>query len=672
MRRISLTLALVAAVATTGCGDDSDGATPIVPDPITFTLTIENGLPRKADGSLTNAALAIAGGKVVSAAPASSIDCGEGGDDSKCVVSLPQGTTVVLAAQPVAPKVFVNWGGACSGAGSCTLTLDSDKYVVATFGDAVVSSNHHVWAAGTFASAYAVTAECVKCHAMQAAQVMETLHWTWKGATPQLYSFADFVADPLAAQNPGTIGKENLVNNFCVAVPSNEKRCDQCHAGYGGDPDPTKPQKSARAYTAADSSIPLSNRVDCLICHSNLTASGYTKAPASFGLPPATADLAAAASSIVRTPARENCGFCHFYAGGGDNVKLMGSALKSPTPELDAHMGNGMTCSQCHAEPGHEFKGAGIHVPANTGRSSCEDCHGAAPHAALTTVGPLIDRHTDAIACQTCHIPTFSRGQFAKMDWDWSTAGDKTKGTAGVVKTAVNDLGAPDASGTVVTTYDYIKGDFLWQRNVKPAYAWYNGKMVHATTMDRGAFSSETGLTTADADRITLGAPLGSGEDATAKIFPFKLMRGRQAVYVDDATRSSFVITPNVFGPAGFWGVIQSAGYAYDPASRSYTAPAAATPVTTATPIDSLWSAAFTKGAIAAGQLAAGTPTMAKLDGANPGWDWRYTKLYMDLNHEVAPKAQALSCGACHSATPVIDWTQLGYCPDPMFCAKRP
>ena len=135
---------------------------------------------------------------------------------------------------------------------------------------------------------------------------------------------------------------------------------------------------------------------------------------------------------------------------------------------------------------------------------------------------------------------------------------------------------------------------------------------------------------------------------------PFKLMRGRQAVYVDGD--NSFVIVPNLFGPAGFWGVIQSAGYTYDPATGEYTAPNAATPVTTPTPLSTLLSTNFTVGAKAAAQIAAGAPTLAQFDGTT-GWDWRYTKLYLDLNHEVAPKAQALGkagCADCHSTTPKI------------------
>ncbi len=509
---------------------------------------------------------------------------------------------------------------------------------------------------------YAITAKCVGCHPQQATEMLQSQHFRWKGATPDLRAFgSDFqVADPLTVRNPGTIGKANLINNFCVAVPSNEKRCDQCHAGYGGDPDTAKPQTSARAYTAATSSIPMEHRVDCLVCHSDPSA-GYKKDLKNFGLPDATVNLTNAAAAIIKTPTRQNCGVCHFYAGGGDYVKIMGSSLRQPTAEIDVHMGRGMTCAACHVSEGHQFKGAGVSIPSSTARAACTDCHSTTA-AAFTAVATHRASHLRALACQTCHIPAFARGQFTKMDWDWATAGDKTKGTNGVVTTAVNDAGEPTAGGTSVVTYDYIKGDFVWQRNVKPAYAWYNGTMTHVTASDKGAFTVETGLTAMHHDRITLAMPLGSAADATAKIFPFKMMHGRQAVYVDGA--NSFVLVPNVFGPAGFWGVVQTTGYTYDPATGTYTAPNAATPVTTATPLDSLWTAVFTKGAKAAGQIAADAPALAKFDSTTGvGWAWRYTKMYLDMNHEVAPKAQALgaggACATCHSATPAIPFCEL-------------
>lgn len=539
------------------------------------------------------------------------------------------------------------WIGQCGAGTTCEAASDA-CISTATLHASLGESGGPL--AGPFPSGYSVTAACATCHPSAPTEVMASQHWTWAGPTPDLVA-----ADLTTPVNPGNIGKANLINNFCIATASNDKRCDQCHAGYGGDPDVSKPQKSARKYlsadpTTGDSSIPLANRVDCLICHSNPTTA-YAKDPKTFGNPVSTLNLAAAAQDI-RMPTRTNCGACHFYAGGADNVKLMGSSLKNPTEAIDVHMGRGMECLDCHAGPEHTFKGAGVHVPSHTARVTCADCHGAAPHEGKVAVNAATwDSHAQKIGCQTCHIPTFSRGQFGKVDWDWSTAGDKTRGVAGVVNTTVDNDGVYSPTGTLVTTYDYIKGDFVWKKNIAPAYRWSNGRSTHALTSDKGNLVS-AGLTAADADRISLGEPVGDAADG--KIMPFKVMRGRQAVYIDGD--ASFVIVPNLFGPAGFWGVIQSAGYSYDPGTGEFTAPNAVPPYASPTPLTTLLSTNFTTGAKAAGQIAAGAATLAPFDGTT-GWAWRYTKLYLDLNHEVAPKTQALGkagCTDCHGGTPRV------------------
>ena len=112
----------------------------------------------------------------------------------------------------------------------------------------------------------AVTAECIKCHEADAAQMAGAAHFKWLGPTPDLLGHeaaTDFA------------GKKNLINNFCVAVASNETRCTQCHAGYG-DP--------GTATTAGTPGYELTalSRVDCLICHADM-ATGYIKATANWG-----------------------------------------------------------------------------------------------------------------------------------------------------------------------------------------------------------------------------------------------------------------------------------------------------------------------------------------------------------------------------------------------------
>lgn len=56
------------------------------------------------------------------------IDCG-----SDCANAFDENTQVSLTATPASGSTFTGWGGACTGTGSCTLMMDSDKLVTATF-----------------------------------------------------------------------------------------------------------------------------------------------------------------------------------------------------------------------------------------------------------------------------------------------------------------------------------------------------------------------------------------------------------------------------------------------------------------------------------------------------------------------------------------------------------
>jgi Divergent InlB B-repeat domain len=56
------------------------------------------------------------------------INCG-----STCTANYLAGTPVTLTATPESGSVFTGWSGACTGTGDCTLTVDSNKAVTATF-----------------------------------------------------------------------------------------------------------------------------------------------------------------------------------------------------------------------------------------------------------------------------------------------------------------------------------------------------------------------------------------------------------------------------------------------------------------------------------------------------------------------------------------------------------
>lgn len=451
-----------------------------------------------------------------------------------------------------------------------------------------------------FADGPAVTAVCVDCHADEAAHVLASPHFRWQGPTPNLAGH----------EGASDIGKRNLINNFCVSIPGNEKRCSQCHAGY--------------EYDGPGFDFDVITKVDCLACHAD-PASGYRKAPKDGGRVDPSVDLALAARS-VGVSTRQSCGSCHFGAGGGDNVKKgdLGSALARPTPSTDVHMGRGFSCATCHAGDAHAILGQGVHNPVSAGRLDCTGCHGAAPHGQA-----VLDDHALDVACQTCHIPAFSRQQPTKTWWDWSTAGDRRRGTDGVVRGALAD-------GTPVVEYDFMKGDFRWQKSVRPTYAWYDGRVEHMTL----ASSYPTG-SGSEAEPVVIARPLAGKLDAAAKIFPFKVMTGRQPAHI--ARR--FLIAPKLFGPGGFWPQI--------PAAADWDAAA----------VRALWTSSLTLGARAAGQLG------AQESLADGDWGWVHTEMYLGINHEVAPKADALGqapCAGCHGPASGFPWQALGYACDPI------
>ncbi|MBA4265033.1 MAG: hypothetical protein C0453_08125 [Comamonadaceae bacterium] len=67
------------------------------------------------------------GSGLVSSSP-SGVNCG--GD---CTESFPDGGSVTLSAVAATGSTFSGWGGACSGMGSCTVSMTDDRHVIATF-----------------------------------------------------------------------------------------------------------------------------------------------------------------------------------------------------------------------------------------------------------------------------------------------------------------------------------------------------------------------------------------------------------------------------------------------------------------------------------------------------------------------------------------------------------
>jgi octaheme c-type cytochrome (tetrathionate reductase family) len=308
-----------------------------------------------------------------------------------------------------------------------------------------------------------------------------------------------------------------------VATASNEGRCTQCHIGIGWK----------------DDSFDFSNasNIDCLICHD--TTGTYKKHPsaAGGGGPPAMMidgeltvvgpeDLQEVAYN-VGPPTRANCGACHFNAGGGDNVKHgdLASSLIEPTFDMDVHMGSIETggrnyaCQRCHTTTNHRIAGATA-LHSNEGTVACADCHGA------TNVHnqQVLNLHLDAVACQACHIPSFSRQKPTVMEWYWDEAGQD------IDPIPTDEFGMP--------TYNKMKGRFVWDKDVRPTLLWFNGtyRRLLVGTDDQYATTP-----------VVLAEPVGDFNDLTAKLYPFKKLIGKQPA---DAVNHTMLV-PHLFGTAG-------------------------------------------------------------------------------------------------------------------------
>lgn len=417
---------------------------------------------------------------------------------------------------------------------------------------------------GTFADGPAVTRDCLRCHPNTARDVMHTSHWTWAGQQVKL-------PNGEVAQ----IGKLNLINNFCIHAGPNIEKCSSCHAGYGWrDHDYFKSAKE--------------NNVDCLVCHDQTGT--YQKGLA--GNPEAGVDLLLVARSVGR-PTRKNCGECHFKGGGGDAVKHgdLDSSMFFPKERVDVHMGrHGFQCVDCHRTQNHVIPGSSMSVSTERReRVLCTDCHSSTPHH-----DDRLDTHTRTVACQTCHIPWMAIDAPTKMAWDWSAAGQDR----------------PEDPHT----YLKGKGSFQYAQNIRPEYAWYNGRAYRYLTGDK-----------IDPRHIVaINQPLGGSSDPEAKVWPFKVHRGKQ-VYDQ---QHLYLLTPRTYGKDGYW-------EAFD------------------------WDLACRLGCETTGLAYSGT------------YDFVETVMYWPLSHMVQIKEKALQCMDCHGSQGRMNWSALGYEGDPAFRGDR-
>ena len=449
---------------------------------------------------------------------------------------------------------------------------------------------------------YEGTDSCLMCHEKEGLAALQMGHFKWEGKT-----------DRIVGLEGQTHGKKDLLNNFCIAIPSNEGRCTQCHAGIGYKDD---------TFNFEDPS-----NVDCLVCHDQ--SGTYSKAPTTAGAPPPTVDLNIVARSIAlgSEPTRKACISCHANAGGGDNVKHgdISQSMVSTTREYDVHMGTDgadLKCTACH-DANHDPKtgavnhgnaGMSLHSVNEGEMKVCADCHGSQQkiHAGTGAEDMISEGWHERLACQVCHIPAIARKTSTKTEWYWADAGQN-----------IDPIPVDPATGR--PTYDKKKGTFVWSNNVRPVLRYSNGTWTRKVIGVNDGYTSEP---------IQLAEPQGSYEDPEAMIYPFKKMIGNQPVDTGNKT----VLVPHLFGMAGgpnpYWGKFD-------------------------------WNLAMADGAAYTGQPYSGE------------YGFAATEMLLSVNHEVAPKEQALGygpfpdgCVDCHT-TQDIEWDKLGWTDDPFNGGDR-
>ncbi|MEJ2190420.1 MAG: Ni/Fe-hydrogenase cytochrome b subunit, partial [Acidobacteriota bacterium] len=424
-----------------------------------------------------------------------------------------------------------------------------------------------------------VTRECLRCHEEEGRDVIASAHWLWRGPSRYTVEHLSSIA----------CGKCSMtLNNYCLSPISNWGRCTSCHIGYGW----------------SDASFDFDNPelVDCLVCHD--TTGSYHKGPKLAGMPAPEVDLVWVAQNVGRT-SRQTCGTCHFHGGGGDAVKHgdMSENLYWPSRECDVHMGGyDFQCSECHLTKNHRITGRSTSVCASEGTSACEDCHTARPHYGDSLLDHHLNRHCDAVDCNTCHSPLYAKCAPTLEWWDWSEAGDTDR------EVHQDRHGQPD--------YSWKKGSWRWQESVQPEYAWFNGytsrlllgDLIHPEA--RG-FAPGKRLTEQQKQRMVIThitEPLGSFADPVSKITPFKIMEGIQPA---DAEHR-YLLVPHLFP--------------YDDSD------------TTAFWKSRRWQTAFVEGMAKAGLPYSGRHI------------WVRTAMYWRIEHEVMPASMALSCQHCHQS----------------------
>lgn len=400
---------------------------------------------------------------------------------------------------------------------------------------------------------------CVACHENEAIEMHGSVHYQQSGDAINLTNdITPFSANGLqraGERGDGAIG----INTYCGAHENSPRfTCAGCHVGNGRFP-------SAELPTPEPDRLAELSNIDCLMCHQEtykrfptgqfepleIVAIGADGNPdpslppivrtESMGIPiidPVTQDFLfepadsnstlvklggsplmgdrVTAAQTVHATTRKACLNCHAKAGGGDGTKRgdMSSALIDPEPHIDIHMssnGQNLVCADCHSVGNHRMRGRGLDLRPNDTpeQFNCESCHDQPPHEDST-----LNSHTERVACQTCHIPTYGKGVPTEVNRDW----EDPHYSAAACNGRGGWLPREDKASDLIPSYQWFDGT---------SQVYVLGEDLSnypATTLDDGS------------QAITLGVPNGSVNGTGSKIYPMKEHTSKSAVHLASNT----------------------------------------------------------------------------------------------------------------------------------------
>lgn len=432
-----------------------------------------------------------------------------------------QATSVTMSANTTMTAVYASVGGE-----QCQDGIDNDGDTNIDCADtdcAADASCAGIRPEHANINAYNGPSTCLACHADAGTEVLNSMHGSWLGPTPNVTNIT------------GDSGKWGQTNNYCTDPQLADFACLKCHVSAVAPLNAQgKVDMSRSQLTAAD--------MDCLQCHQSKYFATFMPNPSTattyyscvdgsthvYQIPTPEADgkihkamrldLAPGETALslarkVHRPNNATCvSKCHAKAGGGDGVKRgdISSAMVSPSTAVDIHLSPSgtaqLTCTSCHQSTdaqnrsNHQIPGRGNDMRGEDIGSvmkNCVDCHPTMDDGnghLLAGVRGEPDRHVAHVDCTACHIDSYGKGVSTEMSRDWTSPVWNPAGCEG--------------QGAYIG--HEVKGS-----NVIPEYRFWNKT---SWVYDR---NGTAGLMTDPIDGgLAMSYPLGSIND---KLYPFKV-----------------------------------------------------------------------------------------------------------------------------------------------------